>query len=145
MYGWPAKRMPRRSKTSRSSQSAPAKTETMLGTTGISSPSSEIDAGNGTVPVPIFVTVAGLNSVSPKSRGRSARRNSMTVPETLTRSPGATLRVAASLGKTKMPSEVAGFPSPFSSCMKKPRPSATVTIPVVRCCVPAYGETCPAP
>jgi hypothetical protein len=74
-------------------------------------------------------------------------RNSLTVPVTRTRSPTAT--VGALPVNTKMPSEVAGSPSPTGSCMKKLRPPAGVTAVTIPSTLPTICprklETWPAP
>ena len=63
--------------------------------------------------------------------------NSITVPVTCTRLPTTAAAGGAVEVNTRMPSDVAGLPSPVGSCMKKPLLSSFVTTPVVLTTWPA--------
>src|SRR6185436_14497649 len=91
------------------------------------------------VTVPSSVTLCATVSVLPGA----PTLNSVTVAETCTIWPAATL--GSVLVKTKMPSDVAGLPSPVRSCMKKPLLLTLVTTPVVVMGWPTYGLDAPLP
>src|ERR1700759_5630214 len=69
--------------------------------------------------------------------------NSETLPVSVTAWPA--LTVGAVLVKTKMPSDVAGSPSPIGSCRKKPLLFTLVTTPDVVTVWPTYGLVAPLP
>ena len=103
-----------------------------------------IGSGRG---LPVELTATSTVS-SMRVRGRAAPNCcSSTWPNIVTWSPTTGNGESVLRSSTKIPSEVAGSPSPAGSCIHMSRPLAVmrVTTPVVRTKLPTTGESCPGP